>query len=122
MVNWKCAAGHEFRLTVGQRTRGANCRICPNGAKALRTLAVACPDLAVELHPTRNGIRTANDITIGSHVVCIWVCPAGHTCEQIPERRNAGYGCPTCSRRNFVVGVNDPATLYPEICAEWHPF
>jgi hypothetical protein len=43
-----------------------------------------------------------------------------HTYEQIPERRNAGYGCPVCSRRRFVKGVNDPATLHAEICSEWH--
>lgn len=121
MVNWKCAAGHKFRLTVGQRTRGANCRICPTGAKAQKTLTFARPDLAVELHPTRNAPRTANDITIGSHVICVWVCPNKHSYEQTPERRNAGYGCPHCSGQRFAVGVNDPATLYPEICSEWHP-
>jgi hypothetical protein len=121
LVAWKCtAARHPFTMTVGQRTRGASCPTCPNDGKVERTLAFARPDLAAELHPTKNAPRTANDIPIGSHLLCYWVCPMKHTYEQIPERRNAGYGCPTCSRRRFVKGVNDPATLHAEICGEWH--
>jgi hypothetical protein len=121
LVAWKCtAADHPFTMTVGQRTRGASCPTCPKGDKVGRTLASARPDLAAELHPSKNAPRTASDITIGSHLLCHWVCAMKHTYEQIPERRNAGYGCPLCSGQQFVRGINDPASLHPEICSEWH--
>jgi hypothetical protein len=123
MVAWKCSSGHRFNMTVGQRTRGRSCPTCPKPEKVGRTLDISRPDLAAELHPTRNLPRTARDITVGSNMNCIWVCPKKkHVYEQSPERRSAGYGCPLCSGRAYSLGINDPATLHPVICSEWHTY
>ena len=32
-----------------------------------------------------------------------------------------GGGCPACSGKVLVEGVNDVATVHPEIAAQWHP-
>jgi hypothetical protein len=65
--------------------------------------------------------RTPDDITIGSRRDIVWRCQNDHDYEQRPERRNAGYECPTCSGQKLCVGFNDINSRYPEISTEWHP-
>jgi hypothetical protein len=121
VAHWKCPKAHPYAMSIGDRTRGRGCRTCPSPAKQNRTLTIARPDLAQELHPTANFPRTADDITIGSRLEATWQCPSGHTYKQRAERRNAGYGCNICTGREFAPGINDFQTLQPEISSEWHP-
>ena len=121
LVWWKCPVGHSYRKTVGERTRGGGCHHCPRITSRARTIVIARPDLAAELHPTANLPLTPETITIGSRRECQWICPAaGHQYGQVPERRNAGYGCPYCSGQRFEQGKNDFSTMFPELAAEWH--
>jgi hypothetical protein len=58
----------------------------------------------------------------GSHLEVSWKC---HKCEyiwkaQIYNRAN-GKGCPCCSNRVVLPGINDLATTDPELAADWHP-
>lgn len=122
VVSWKCEAGHTYQMSIGDRTRGGGCRLCPKGERALRTLAKVRPDLIPEFHPTQNAPRTPTDITVGSHVQLTWVCPRGHKYEQSADRRNAGYDCPFCSGQRFQRGINDVLALHADLCQEWHPY
>lgn len=117
---WLCPAGHTYRKSVGNRTRGGGCHVCGRVANDTRSLSVARPDLAAEMHPTQNGMLTPDKISIGSRKDIVWICPNGHNYTQRPERRCEGYGCPVCSGRRLEVGVNDIQTRYPEISTEWH--
>ena len=62
-----------------------------------------------------------SDYTEGSHHVARWTCSAGHTWEAAVKTRYFGYGCPYCSGRNAIVGINDLQTVNPALAAEWHP-
>jgi hypothetical protein len=122
LIWWTCPASHTYRATVGKRTRGEGCHHCVRKATSARTIARSHPKLVTEWDIARNFPRTTDEVTIGSMKQFHWVCPAGHSYQQRPERRAAGYGCPACSHRKLVRGVNDAETLHPEICGEWHPY
>lgn len=87
------------------------------------SLAQNNPELALEWHPLKNGELTANDITVNSCQRVWWQCKkdARHEWEAPINSRNSGVGCPVCSGYKVVAGINDLATLRPEIAREWHP-
>jgi DNA-directed RNA polymerase subunit RPC12/RpoP len=116
---WICDAGHIFKRSVGNRTRGAGFHFCTRTSEGTRLLHTQRPEIAAEFHQYKNP-GAVETLTIGSRKSYVWQCPAGHEYSQRVERRVAGYGCPVCSHRALEPGVNDVATRYPWMCAEWH--
>ena len=50
-----------------------------------------------------------------------WKCPDGHQWEaSIWQRTYRKTGCPYCYGRKVIPGVNDLATLAPDLAAEWN--
>ena len=80
------------------------------------------PKLVKELHPTKNGDLTPENITHGSHKKLWWLCSKGHIYYSIISNRTRknGSGCPECSG-NKVGKDNSLGILFPEIASEWHP-
>ena len=88
--------------------------------KRVGALAETMPDLAKEWHPTKNGTLSPNDISAGRFKPVWWLCSqCGHEWQASPNNRKKGVGCPCCSGRVPKIGVNDLATLYPELLEEW---
>lgn len=57
-------------------------------------------------------------LSANSHEKVEWRCEQGHIWfASVASRTRSGSGCPYCSRRKPVVGVNDLATLRPDIAA-----
>lgn len=50
-----------------------------------------------------------------------WRCENGHKWQAIINSRSGGRGCPVCSGRKVIAGVNDMAGAYPSLAAQWHP-
>lgn len=48
-----------------------------------------------------------------------WVCSKGHEWKATIKGRFSGHGCPYCGGRLPVPGVNDAATLCPDLIPEW---
>lgn len=48
-----------------------------------------------------------------------WICPNGHTYSASPYNRSRGRGCPICTGKQVVAGINDVASLYPSLLNEW---
>lgn len=69
----------------------------------------------------KNGDLTPDNVAYGSHRKAWWRCERGHSWEAVIKSRTYGGGCPVCAGRLLVPGVNDLATVYPEIAAQWHP-
>lgn len=87
------------------------------------SLLVTHPDLAAEWHPTLNGDLTPDRITQGSGRAVWWL---GAKCKhewdvRICIRTGQGQGCPICTNKRVVPGINDLATTHPQLAAEWHP-
>lgn len=132
-VHWKCAKGHEWEDTPNHRTRGRGCKICSETTRKINlrkniverrgSLAENNPELAREWHPTKNILLTATDVTVNSPERVWWRClkDERHEWEAPINSRNSGSGCPICSGYKVVVGINDLATVRPDLKDQWHP-
>lgn len=56
---------------------------------------------------------------LGSSYSALWEGSCGHQWRATISSRMAGKGCPLCSGNRTVAGVNDLATLRPDLVAEW---
>ena len=59
-------------------------------------------------------------LTLGSNKKVWWKCQRGHEWQATIGSRNGGRGCPYCSGRYAVKGVNDLQTINPSVAKEWH--
>jgi len=78
------------------------------GKKEKQPLSVTHPELAKEADGWN-----PDDFTSGMNQVVSWRCPSGHKWKSSLFRRTAGSGCPVCSNRKILKGVNDFATTHP---------
>lgn len=122
-VWWRCAKGHSWTTAVYTRTEGAGCPFCA-GRRPWpdeNDLASQYPAIAAQWHPTRNNGLTPADVTCGSRRKVWWRCGYGHEWQATVNSRVSGSGCPICANRILLPGVNDLATAYPALAAQWHP-
>lgn len=120
---WKCSLDHVWTAVVANRTsHGTGCPYCSNYAvlAGFNDLATVSPQLAKEWDTTIGANdRTTSDVAPGSDFSAGWKCDRGHTWRATVGRRNAGSGCPYCTRRRILPGETDLATLRPDLAAEW---
>lgn len=77
------------------------------------------PELKLEWDFEKN-IISNECVTAGSHKKVWWLCKNGHSWQAEIKSRVNGANCPYCSGRLAIVGLNDLATLYPELIKEWN--
>lgn len=78
--------------------------------------------LLAEWNHEKNNRLKPSEISFGSGKIVWWKCQNGHEWQiRIADRAINNRGCPYCSGRYAIKGVNDLQTLYPVIAAEWHP-
>lgn len=76
------------------------------------------PDLIKQWDYEKNTLDPLQ-MTVGSAAMAWWVCDYGHSWEAGIRYRVRGNGCPYCSGRIAIIGVNDLQTLRPELVGEW---
>jgi hypothetical protein len=122
VVAWHCVLGHVWDARVSHRSAGAGCPVCANKVvvPGYNDLATMNPAVAAEADgwdPTK--------VTAGGLRRVRWRCAEGHTSEaRIYSRAVGGHGCPQCSGRTAVPGVNDLATTHAHLAAQalgWDP-
>lgn len=115
---------HEWESTILSRNDGNNCPIC-SGKQVLagfNDLGTTHPEIAAQWHPTKNAIFTPQSVNAGSGKKVWWVgSKCGHEWVAPPYERTTGHGCSVCHGSTVMVGVNDFASLKPELVKEWHP-
>lgn len=120
-VWWVCAKNskHIWQQSVTARTRlKYGCPYC-SGRKTLRedSFAFLYPELAKELHPTKNKDFDPFNFRSHSNKNVWWLCEAGHEWQQaIHNRVRRKSGCKQCKKIK-----NSLAYAHPEIAKEWHP-
>ena len=133
IVWWKCPdCGHEWQCSINSMTRPGRygCAECSKSRRGktftkqvvrrVGSLAETMPDLAKEWHPTKNGTLSPDNISASHSKAVWWLCPqCGYEWQASPNNRKKGVGCPCCGGRVPKSGVNDLATLYPELLKEW---
>jgi hypothetical protein len=130
IVWWLCPKNdeHEWQAAVHTFTRALNScsRGCPY-CRGLRvsssnSLAVRFPEIARELHPTKNNGLTADELSYGSFKEVWWQCQVDsrHIFQnRVSLRTGRSHGCPYCSGRR-VSKLNSLASCYPKIARLWH--
>ncbi len=123
ILPWRCSEGHIWDAPPARRLGGSGCPYCAGqffiaGESDLQT---QFPEIAHEA----NGWDPSG-VPAGSHLKRLWKCSIGHEWEATVSGRTSkrAAGCPYCSGRMLIPGVNDLLTLFPEIAAEavgWDP-
>lgn len=83
-----------------------------------RSFANRHPELVVEWSE-KNLPLTPDKITYGSNKIVWWIGTCGHEWQTSVKARSNGEKCPICSGVSVVEGINDLATLKPELASEW---
>jgi len=80
------------------------------------------PELAIEWHPLLNGTLRPSDVLPGTNRKVYWQCSkCGYVWNSLVcNRAKLGRGCPCCSNKVAVKGINDLATTHPQIAKEWY--
>lgn len=122
-VWWQCPKGHVWLANVSNRVKGNGCPICSNkrAAAGVNDFATVKPELLVQWHPTKNAGRGPVGLACNSQVKAWWRCGAGHEWQAAVASRFRGNGCPICSNKKVVPGINDLLSQEPELAAQWHP-
>lgn len=120
-VWWICGKGHRYSCRIAHRTNGIGCSICSGRKleKGYNDLVTTDPELVKEWNFKKNIIKP-NEVSHGSGKTVWWICEKGHEWEsKILNRTINRRGCPMCSGRYAIPGINDLTTKHPEILKEW---
>ena len=128
-VWWICNEGHSYQATPSNRAFGKACPICGKEKRArsrhLNYIAnndcvdITHPHLCDEWNVKLNGDILPSMVTRGSNFKAWWNCEKGHNYQSTVANRVAGKGCPICSGKKIVSGINDLVTLNSKLASEW---
>ena len=82
------------------------------------SFAAVHPELVSEWSE-KNLPLTPDKITFGSNKIYWWKGQCGHEWQASAKSRSVGEKCPICSGARAVEGINDLATLRPELARQW---
>ena len=120
VVTWRCPLDdrHVWQASPNVRKRSPRCPVCLNKViiPGVNDLATTHPELAAELVDP----SLTTQVHSGTHKTLAWTCGReGHQWKaSVVSRSRLNAGCPFCSGRRPVPGVNDLATTHPELAAE----
>lgn len=132
-VGWICKkCGYKWDAAIGDRTRpdSTGCPACTrkrmaqkNTATRIRkkgSFAECYPELLTEWDYDKNADLSPYEVTPGTGKKAWWKCKTcGFEWYSSISHRVQGRGCPCCNHRIIVPGINDLATLRPELLREW---
>lgn len=127
--HWICKnCGHKWFAVVDSRTRGCDCPKCKNKkisaalskASKNESFGMKYPNLLDEWDYDKNDVSPF-EIYPSSNLKVNWKCKkCGNSWPAVLYSRTKNKtGCPYCTGRFAMTGVNDLATLYPELLKEW---
>ena len=121
-VWWKCKQGHEWQATVSNKAKGRGCPYCYGRypTKGLNDLQTVNPELSKEWNYEKNIGLTPMDVLPNSNKNVWWKCENGHEWQARIAGRSNGNGCPYCSGRYAISGLNDLKTINPTLAEEWN--
>lgn len=77
------------------------------------------PDVLKDWDYDLNGDLSPDSISVGSEKRIWWKCKNGHSYQLSAGQKTHGQGCPLCAGKYCVTGINDFATMCPEMMKEW---
>ncbi len=124
-IMWQCNQEHPSWIASpsirNQRGRIKSCPYCSGvlpitGKTDLATLK---PEIAKQWDYQKNSSKP-QEHTITDSFRAHWICEKEHKWyTRIVDRTRFNTGCPYCSNRKTLAGVNDFTIDYPELAEEW---
>ena len=118
---WICReCGYSWKTKISNRAVGRGCPRCglikqgisnSKPIEGINDLQSQAPDLARELHPTKNGNITALDLTRSSNRKVWWLGKCGHEWQASVASRYDGRGCPLCLKE-FKISYPEKALFF----------
>lgn len=117
MIWLLCENSHGWQEKINNFRR----RKISNCCKECSSFIFKFPELAKELHPSKNNHLQLHDIPPGSSTKLYFVCPVGHEYKaQVNNRAWNGSGCPVCTGKILDLAKSLQVT-HPNIYAQIHP-
>ena len=133
-VFWLCpVCGMEWCTAIYHLVEGTSCPYC-SGRRPIpgkTDFKTVYPDVAALWDYKRNGVDKPEQYTPKAHHSAFWLCSKGHSWAAPINRMAKAYesarpgtalgtlGCPVCSGKKVIPGVNDLVTTAPELAAQW---
>ena len=119
-VWWICPEGHEYEMALNCHARGYRCQYCSNRKvlSGFNDFATLYPQYVDGWDYNKND-KKPNEIAPSGTYKAWFICKKGHSYQQQMGNRVHGEGCPVCTNKIIVSGVNDLATLHPEALNDW---
>ena len=102
-----------------QTQHNENMELYTDVQKSARSLAQRMPQLAAQWDYKKNAPLTPEQVTYGMRKKVWWRCAAGHSWQAQVMGRFQGNHCPICTNREIIVGLNDWASRFPNVAAQW---
>ncbi|MGO4583990.1 zinc-ribbon domain-containing protein [Arthrobacter sp. 2RAF6] len=125
MGHWVCPQNHHYDAIFSNRARlGSGCPHC--GFRKLlpgtNDLASTHPRLALLWDPDAGNEKSPRELSPGnSRDRIVWRCPRGHPFVRTPASLVASGGrCQICRGYILLPGINDLATLRPDVATQWN--
>lgn len=129
-VSWKCSScGFVWTASVSSRTKkGTGCPACAQKKRVtnhqktfLKHNGALCDKALLSAWDyDKNAPLKPENVTAHSSKAVWWKCPVcGYSWRAKISNRSNGRGCPQCSNRALVKGVNDLETCNPTLASEW---
>jgi hypothetical protein len=131
-MKWKCKLGHIFTASPSARQadKTDGCRVCRKIElqKGVNDLLTTHPQVAAEASGWDPSLVFSGETKKRN-----WMCQKGHQWLATPSARTKfsqgkrikkPTGCPVCSNKKVVHGINDLSTSHPELSIEavgWSP-
>lgn len=122
-----CIQGHRYMRTPNAaeqtfRSGQVGCPYC-SGLSVLagfNSMAETNPQLATEWNHEKNEEANPSNVSgAGNSQSYWWRCSERHSWKASPNNRAKGKGCPYCSGRSPILGVNTMDITHPEVSSEW---
>ncbi len=93
----------------------------PKAISGYNDLATLRPDLCKEWDYEKNKGISPEEVTVSSGKIVWWKCHHGHPSwpARVDSRARLKTGCPFCSGRFAIPGVDDLLSKYPVMAKEW---
>jgi hypothetical protein len=124
-VWWICAKNHSWKASIASRIlNGSGCPMC-SGRVVITgetDLATTHPEIAKQWHPTKNNGLLPSQVKAGIGHKVWWLGECGHEWQTAPCMRTGPVNqtnCPICIGKTIISGINDLATVAPDLLLEW---
>jgi hypothetical protein len=121
---WICDKGHSWEVAPRFRVRKNSINGCPycgnqKVLKGFNDFETLWPDLIAEWDELLNLPTRSDEVMPGSKDSFWWNCPEGHSYPMRLSGRVAGNSCTVCHNSRIIPGINDLATINPELAGQW---